>query len=313
MQRQHFVPQFYLGGFTDTGNKRGKFWVYDRDAELCGRSSPKLVAHTTDFNLLTGGSDPMAFEKRLSAFESKTATVLQNIRGSGKIPPDEDFSYVLNLIAMLWCRNPRMRNSQLRMRERVARISLDLLASNRPLYESHTRSGKASGHIKPDNDLSYEEFSASKVDEYEIEFPPDATFDAELSTLDSTNQLFGSRYWSLLVAASNAPDFVCCDHPVSIWPKPSLSARFVGAATRYTECFFPLASRLALVGVFEDPYKEVFEVNAEGVARVNRATFHCAERYIYTKDKLISILYDGQVLQCPLVGTRSCGYTDTVC
>ena len=37
-RKHHYVPQFYLAGFTATGNKDGQLWVFDKET---GRNWPK--------------------------------------------------------------------------------------------------------------------------------------------------------------------------------------------------------------------------------------------------------------------------------
>jgi hypothetical protein len=293
MSRHHFVSQFYLGGFTGTGKKDGWFWVYNR--AVCGRSTPKNVAYTLDFNELTTGDDSEALEKALSGFESKVATVVHEIRRSHQIPPDADFSYVLNLIALFWTRNPRFREAQLSSKRHGRRIIDDMLTSGRSFYESHFHSAKAAGHIHPDAECSFEKFRDARRN-HQDEFPPDVTFATEFKTFPKILDIVCARSWTLLVAPRNA-DFVCCDHPVSVVPKGERSGSFLGMATQDTACYFPLESGLALVGVFENPESPVVDVSAERVAEINSFTMNSAACQVFSKDSSVKILHDGRILK----------------
>src|SRR3974390_2669136 len=119
----HFLPQCYLAGFTDTGTVDGRLCVYDFVAERFFRQKPKNVAFEVDFNRINvDGHPPDALERAFGEFEGNAAAVVRRICESGELPADEDLSYVLNLIALLATRNPRMRRSMTRARRHAARV-----------------------------------------------------------------------------------------------------------------------------------------------------------------------------------------------
>src|SRR5438552_3319535 len=104
-RNQHFVSQGYLAGFTDTGTSKGKLWVSDLVNRSRFFTKPRNVASQRDFNQTAHSPD--ALEKQLAIVEGKAAAVISAMCKSGQVPPDEDFSYVLNLMCLFVVRNPK--------------------------------------------------------------------------------------------------------------------------------------------------------------------------------------------------------------
>jgi hypothetical protein len=48
-RRHHFIPQFYLAGFTDSGQRDGSLWILNREDGLRWQGTPASVAHERDF------------------------------------------------------------------------------------------------------------------------------------------------------------------------------------------------------------------------------------------------------------------------
>lgn len=72
----HYVPQFYLGRFTDAS---GRLWVWDRDRDRVFRTRPKGVAAEKHFywheELASQRHDPLAMEKQFSQLEGEVAQI----------------------------------------------------------------------------------------------------------------------------------------------------------------------------------------------------------------------------------------------
>ena len=68
----HFVPQCWLAGFTDSGQKDGMLFVSDLKRKKQWRCKPSEVGHRRDFNRVEDPAlpDPLAIEKIFSRIES---------------------------------------------------------------------------------------------------------------------------------------------------------------------------------------------------------------------------------------------------
>lgn len=100
-------------------------------------------------------------------------------------------------------------------------------------------------------------------DQYTIEVSTNESLLLELGAFENTLGLLGSRYWSLVTAATDAPDFVTCDHPVTPAFKDPKRGGTIGYGLPQTEVSFPLNTRQALLGVLEDPRQPRLEARAE--------------------------------------------------
>jgi hypothetical protein len=63
----HFVPQFWLAGFTETGQKDGRLWITDLKKGKQWKSTPRKAGHRRDFYRFSDPQlDPVAAEKAYS-------------------------------------------------------------------------------------------------------------------------------------------------------------------------------------------------------------------------------------------------------
>ena len=122
--------------------------MIDFEASRFFRQRPRNVAFEVDFNRFeTQNYPPDALETAFGQFEGKTASVIRRICSEERLPEDEEFSYVLNLIALLAVRNPSMRRSMDTARSHMWRVAADTLASGKALFESQLRSAPAGGFV----------------------------------------------------------------------------------------------------------------------------------------------------------------------
>ena len=282
----HFVPVCYLAAFTDTGTEDGRLYVFDFEVGRFFRQRPRNVAFEKHFNRVEiDGQPPDTLEKAFGQFEGQAISVVRSICSEGDLPPDEQLSFVLNLIALLAVRNPRGRRSMTAARQRTTRIIGDLLVSDRRIYEREAASAREAGFVSGP-DVPYEKMKELiERDEYTIDIPTDTHLDTELRVFQKILNGLGSRYWSILVAAPDAPDFITCDHPANLVPK---------------QMVFPLDPRTAVVAARENPMPRRIVLNPKGIAEVNARIVEQADRQIYSHTTDVSILYDGEVVEVAL-------------
>lgn len=130
-RNHHFIAQCYLAGFTDTGTKEGRLCVCDLKAGRFFRQKPGNVAFELDFNRVeVEGHPPDVLETAFGELEGRAASVIRRIVREQEIPEGEEFSYVLNMIALLAVRNPVMRRTMTVSQRHMYRVIGDLLASD---------------------------------------------------------------------------------------------------------------------------------------------------------------------------------------
>ena len=80
-RRHHYLPQFYLSGFTTTGELDGQLRLIGlKDGKRWG-GTPNTVGHQRDFYRVEGvpGIEPNDLERGFADLESRAANVIRSI------------------------------------------------------------------------------------------------------------------------------------------------------------------------------------------------------------------------------------------
>lgn len=280
-RKHHYLPQAYLAAFTLTGTKDGQFCVFDVASGRAFRTSAGNVAHERDFNRINvDGQSPDAVESALAPFEGDAVNAIRRILENHSFPDDRDWNLVLNLLGLIAVRNPRLRESFNHSREQVLQRLADLLVSDEKVWERHIQKTRDAGEQIPD--VPFEKCkSFVKSGAYTFDFHQEGNLRAEFNAFDEVLPHLGQRTWSILVAPSNGPEFICSDHPVTLTSKDESRAPH-GYASHKTEIFFPLGRRVGFYGVYETPLKPVVNCRPMNVAIMNMRVMNCAERHVYS-------------------------------
>ncbi|MFC5550297.1 DUF4238 domain-containing protein [Massilia aerilata] len=288
-RNHHWVPQCYLKGFAKSRSKNAKLYVTDKTRYTTFPTSPRNIAAARDFNRVEGaGVPPDHVESGYAKFESLVAPVLLKMAVSHEFGTAEELNLVLNLIALLSVRTPRMRENVRDFHERVARKMMALNVSTRERYEASFGRAVEEGYIERDELLGYEEMK-DFVDrgQYTIDVSTTRHVANELELADKVLPLLAQRTWTLVRAGSDTGGFVTSDHPVGLqWieRKPRGFYSSPGFALPGTEVLFPVSHDLLMVGEFGGP-GGILEANKKQVAFANAALIWHADRQVYARDE----------------------------
>lgn len=87
----HFVPQCWLAGFTDSGDKKGRLYVTDLKRGKQWPSSPPNAGHQRDFYRLDDNSrDPTSIENAFAKIEDIVAPILKTLNTERREPSLEE-------------------------------------------------------------------------------------------------------------------------------------------------------------------------------------------------------------------------------
>jgi hypothetical protein len=119
----HFVPKFWLAGFTDTGKKDGRLWVTDFKRQKQWPSNPENAGHRRDFYRVSDQEvkDPLAFEKLFSRIEDAFAPLLREMDKRPRGPFRDEWESLFMYIAVQWMRVPAFRPMLLRITDEIQR------------------------------------------------------------------------------------------------------------------------------------------------------------------------------------------------
>jgi len=149
----HFVPQCWLAGFTDTGEKDGMLWVTDLKRKKQWRCKPSEAGHRRDFYRIedTALSDPLAIETIFSNIENDVAPIFRVLNQERRGPKDGfELGMLLEYMAIQWIRVPTFR--AIVGRTVYSHFSEDVLCSPESWQRAKLKAGIPDGD--PDTDYA---------------------------------------------------------------------------------------------------------------------------------------------------------------
>ncbi|WP_194725039.1 DUF4238 domain-containing protein [Noviherbaspirillum malthae] len=299
-RNHHWVPQCYLKGFAKSPSKNAKLYVVDKTSRTSFMASPRNVASARDFNRVDAkGVAPDHVESGYARFESLVAPALRNMSQRYGFGSGGDQNLVLNLIALLAVRTPRMRENVRSFHDQIARKVMSLNVATRERYEASFGRAAEDGYIDKNELVSYEAMKDFVVrGEYNINVGTTHHVANELELAEAVLPLLAKRTWTFIRAGSGTGGFVTSDHPVALqWTelKPRGFHSSPGFGLRGTEVLFPVSHDLLMVGEFGGS-GGLLEANREQVAFANSALIFHATRQVYARDdKFIYQRYDGEL------------------
>lgn len=261
----HYVPQFYLRGFTQDG----RLWVHDREARRSFPSQPKAVANEND--LYTE-----ELEQHLAnEIEDPAKGAIEAIRA--RIAPTGSAREALaRYIVALWKRVPEGRT-------RVVAGVPEVAESLRKEYTASLEATAASDPTLRDRaGARLLELNAA-LDKFARQPPPEVwhhnlTRDSSPNVVESLL----SMNWRFL--CTDAAQFLTCDNPVFFFEHEG-----IGKPT--SELTLPLSSSVALWANRRPHAEPVFPIARPAAVReLNRRTAINATRFVYSKQQEAWIL-----------------------
>lgn len=249
-RRHHFVPQFYLAGFTETDSNEGDLYVLDQRQLKTWKNTPKQTAFQRAIDAGPGG-DPMGIEKSLSDLEGVWATAIRQVVQQQALPTDRSFADLMIFVAFMAVRVKRFREilSDFVDRASKAEIRANLAseegrASFRKVIEAQGRS------------LSDEEFNQVVAfglsGQFDVEFDRTWHVRQMIETALALAPSLSLRKWVLWTSEDGAPDLICSDSPVAPSWATQVSGPYSPAfGTPTTIVSVPLNRRMAIASMLE--------------------------------------------------------------
>jgi hypothetical protein len=296
-RKHHFVPEFYLAGFTVSGSKDDYLYAFDQVTLKQWKARPAELAHQRDFYRIDlPGVSPDAIEQAFAKFEARAAPVIARISETLTVPSGEDFAVLMNLVAWMAVKIPGIRSTISDFVDRVSKRMLRLMVSTPERWRATVERARADG-VEIGN-ADYEHMRASiESERYQIVAENRNWFiRLIMEMMDAILPYLVTRRWSLLVPEDGAGYFICSDRPVSlIWATDDRRPFPPGFGLRNTQVTVPLTKTVALLGEFEGK-PETAKIGRLGVAGLNSRTAMYAERFLYaTADDFPWVHKDGSI------------------
>ena len=296
----HYIPQFYLRGFSEGSGKRCQIKVMESENGRIFETNPKNVCTERDFNRIEiPGFKPDALEGMLSNFEGQVATAIRNISES-RVFDGEDRIVVLNLIAALAVRTPHFRENIRQFMEQVCKQMMGLTLASKERWEGQMEQMKRAGR-DVDESLSYEEICEfHKSDEYKVGLKQEFQIGLEFRGVNTVIPPLMDRNWSLYITNESIGHFITTDRPVVIrFNEPEKIPLFYrnspGFALKDTKVFFAITKNMAIIGEF-DGKLGTYDATTSFVAAINMSILMLVVRQAYLPKRSFPYIGPDQVV-----------------
>ncbi len=294
-RRHHYVPQFYLAGFTETGKPNGLIHVLDKQRGKTWPSNPNGVAHQRDFHAIDDANcDPMSVEKALSKLEGQWSAALRRVIEARCLPEDESFGDLMVFVAFMAVRVVRIRQTLADAMDRVTKSLIWTTLSTEQGRSQFREHLAAAGHPVTDKQFG-DLVEFGQRGEYVVDYDQTWHVQQMIKMALVLAPVLSLRHWRLWPAEDEAPDLICSDNPVApswVTPMPALMSPAFG--TPNTIVTIPLNKRIAIASMLETELPDV-RLDAKGVAAVNTATACYANQIFSSTAEFIWLRKDGAI------------------
>jgi hypothetical protein len=209
----HFVPQCWLAGFTDTGQKDGQIWVTDLARKKQWRTSPANAGHHRDFYRISDPKlDPVVVEKTLSRIENAVAPLLKTLGQGQREPTEDELEVLVWFMAIQWVRVPAFRPTLLAIADSLHRSQLSIALKSR---ESWAAALKDAGIPADSPGADYDamrEFERSG--QYSLTAEPEWYLQRGFAAVPAITRSLMARRWAMSFSKSGS--FIGSDSPVAL-------------------------------------------------------------------------------------------------
>jgi len=288
---QHYIPKFYLKGFTD---KQGSLWVYEKFKPL-RESKPKKEAHRPDYytHAEKGERDETA-EDLLKKVESQVAPVICKLANPEyRLLPD-DASNLVVFVAFMFARVPNWRENLDKIAASTLKQSQIEIASDKEAFHKHLE--KYEQETGQPLGMDFEEMRQFLLSgDFDIEqkskaFNLGAMFSSGLGILEIIE-----KYGYEALYAPKGRFFMTSDSPVFILLPNGTGDATVGVGFGWpdVEVFFPLNKRTCL-RMKKGIKPQGHFIEAGFVDSINDLVMATSTQYLYSSERQrrISRLFD---------------------
>jgi hypothetical protein len=295
-RRHHYVPQFYLAGFTKNNSKKGDLHVLDKERGKTWKSTPRGTAHKWDFHAIDAGpdGDAMAIEKALGRLEGQWSASLASVIASESLPDGDSFGDLMMFLAFMAVRVPRIRDILSDFIDRVSKAEIQLMLATSEGKSHFRRSLADLGHAMSDEEFE-QLVQFGRSGQYDVNFEQTWHVQEMVRMAATLAPLLSLRKWCLWVTANTAPDFICSDSPVApTWAIPMPGPISPAFGTPNTIVSVPLDRRIAMVSMIEEELPKS-QLDREGVAAVNSMTAMYANQLYSSEPDFVWTMKDYRV------------------
>jgi hypothetical protein len=283
-RRHHYVPQFYLEGFSDS-NTDGKIWQYDKESLQPLALYASSIAVRPNLYRLTnadGTRDPNSLEQAFCEVEGNFAKLKRRLDENPQLT-DEDLPTFLVFAALMKARVPYHLDIIAEIGETLLKVGLSTLAANEQAFDHYWE--QMLKELGPAvSEVSKEELRQQFITgAYDPQLTQEEAVRMALKTVQTIYASIRDIRWRILTTTQDAP-FVTCDNPF-FYDDPTADPRYlitrgVGLLNRNVEIILPVSSTLVILGKRSQP-EHTLAVPPLIVNQINLRMIACSQRFVY--------------------------------
>lgn len=281
---QHYIPKFYLNGFTNPEVPPGhspSLLRYDIENPEPKKRAPVNVANKKYFySFFDQESIDNTVEVTLSKIESEASSIFKRLENNDIIFDKPELRYVFGrFVSFLRFRTPQSKryfeeivNNREKMR------FMDHLNKNGGIKAfMDTSNNEAGGNISTEEFLK--SFNGMKIK------PPDGSFQVLLfDAAKKMNRSFYSMKWHFL-RPQDGLYFITSDAPVVFFDPANRNSSWIpGHDLKRIQIIFPVTRNLCLIATW-DGEEGYSTADRESIIQINRRIAESAEKYLFSPVK----------------------------
>lgn len=284
--RHHYIPRFYLNGFTDPA-KSNAVWVFDKDDEKAFPAAPANIAcekHYHTFVMEDGEKDTESIEHLYGLIEAPSSAVIRKIHAEEALS-NEDISVFSTFAASMMIRVPNHRSNIEKAVGSLMMKSQAMLANNKEAFESsYNRYLEETGS---DSDLTAEDVRQFVLEEkYTTTINPQVSLYFSVMSIEHIAEVFHKMNWAF-IKSTNDHKFLSCDNPLFYFDPTHDRNSFygVGLLNKAVEVTLPLSQDICAYGSWDNAGQHN-TVNGKNqmIKNINRRTVLAAKRFVFSSE-----------------------------
>ncbi len=301
-KRHHYVPAFYLAGFTGLRKRDGQFAVYDREKKEFRTQTPDSSAHQRFYYATEGehGERDLSIEMFLGELEGAAKPLIDKLEIQAEVSDEERATLAL-FFALLHTRVPQFERSLNEMAD------LTQKTINRLRYPTVDEVRGAMREIGrerpcPPSATAEEAFGMLTGDEYTFAPHRNDNIRIMLRMAIEIGGLFDQFTWHIVHTVLDS-QFLTIDAPVVLLPPHDWTGeRGYGFLTPGTMTLIPLTARSALFMENAGAGIDHRAMPDEGVHINNKGMVSHSERYAFGRDRayLERVVAESRLPEIPL-------------
>ena len=276
-KRHHFVPRFYLRGFSDH-KKRVRMYARSTKRKPEVTSVNNAAVESGFYTVVEeSGEESQRVERLLSLIEGQAKAAIDRMV-KGQFPPDvEDRSALALFMAMQMMRTPEHRRQYEASVDYMQKVMLE------GWTPEYVRERLEQDGLKPTDEAVAEVMDVvENPDSYRFIPHQNEHIKIMLNIATKVAPVIAERAW--LLGRCKTATFITSDHPVVWWSKPNETSEFMGVGVgNAEEVYYPLDRRyvlaLALPGALPDGM--VMQLVKDNVLFVNSLEASESHKWVY--------------------------------